>query len=364
MRAALPVNENARLKALQELNILDTLPEQAFDDITLLAAQITASPIALVSLVDRDRQWFKSKVGLDATETSRDLAFCAHAILEPQELLLVPDAREDSRFASNPLVTSDPNIRFYAGEPLVTASGHALGTLCVIDRTPRQLTAGQIAALKALSRQVMAQLDLRRVVAELKQAIAEREKYHQMLENYQRKLEVTNSRLKEEILVDPLTGLHNRRGMEDRLQDEFQRSLRHRRPLTLLIMDLDHFKLQNDTYGHSHGDAILRGVAQIIRETIRNGDMAVRHGGEEFAVVMPDTEKEGAHILAERLRRRVESSSLSERPVTISIGIASLSDEVCSVDELIHGADHALYEAKQSGRNCIREFSQPITQTG
>ena len=156
----IPQNETQRLRALHAYKILDTLAEQAYDDLTYLAAQICDAPIALISLVDRDRQWFKSRVGLNAEETSRKVSFCAHAIHHPGELLEVEDALEDQRFAGNPLVTGDPHIRFYAGMPIVDAAGLALGTLCVIDRKPRVLKQAQRRALKALSRQVMAQIRL------------------------------------------------------------------------------------------------------------------------------------------------------------------------------------------------------------
>ena len=167
-KVPIPRNEPQRLAALERHQILDTLPEDEFDDITLLASQICHTPIALISLVDSDRQWFKSKIGLSVSETSRDIAFCAHAIMQ-QELFIVPDASKDKRFTKNPLVTAEPKIRFYAGAPLLSSDNHALGTLCVLDKVPRELTSGQKEALRILSRSVMARLEMRQRIRELEE---------------------------------------------------------------------------------------------------------------------------------------------------------------------------------------------------
>ncbi|MGA7750735.1 MAG: GAF domain-containing protein, partial [Gallionella sp.] len=193
LKAPLPPNEAQRLETLRGYNVLDTPPELAFDDLTLLAAQICQVPIAVVSLVDENRQWFKSIIGLSATETSRDAAFCAHAILNSDELLEVRDAQLDPRFTDNPLVTADPHIRFYAGAPLVAPDGLALGTLCVIDRVPRVLNAEQQNALRALSRTVIAQLELRRTLAAHRRA---EEQLQSLNVSLDQKIEARSAQLK------------------------------------------------------------------------------------------------------------------------------------------------------------------------
>ncbi|ABF41986.1 putative anti-sigma regulatory factor, serine/threonine protein kinase [Candidatus Koribacter versatilis Ellin345] len=166
----MPSNESERLKALRQYKILDTQPEQAFDDLALIASHICETPIALITLVDEDRQWFKSRIGIDVQETARSISFCSHAI-EQKGVFTVPDATLDPRFRDNPVVKGEPHIRFYAGAPLASRDGYALGTLCVIDYVPRTLTPEQKNALTALERQVAAQLELRRNLEELRVAL-------------------------------------------------------------------------------------------------------------------------------------------------------------------------------------------------
>jgi len=173
MTAPIPKNEKQRLKVLWQYSVLDTMPEEIFDDLTELAARICEAPVAMITLVDEDRQWFKAKVGVSINETSRDISFCAHAITQPG-LFIVPDATRDERFARNPLVKSDPKVRFYAGAPLVSPDGYALGTLCVIDKVPRELRPEQKQALRILARHVVSQLELRRRSNELADARQEK----------------------------------------------------------------------------------------------------------------------------------------------------------------------------------------------
>lgn len=338
MEAALPKNEVERLKALSEYRVLDTLPEQGYDDITRLAAYICKTPIALVSLVDASRQWFKSKVGLSVQETARSEAFCAHALLQPQQMLLVEDALTDARFSDNRLVVGPPYIRFYAGVPLLTPSGEALGTLCVIDTQPRKMGATDQEALSRLARQVMIQLELRKTAFAIQQA--------------EQELQRLNQALIAQTLTDPLTQVNNRRALEISLVREWERAFRYSQPLSLLMLDVDDFKSYNDKFGHQAGDEVLRRVANIISCDARQPDFVARYGGEEFVIVLPETDSGGALHIAERIRYKIEQTTWTQRPVTVSIGVASYGSQA-DAGALLSQADQAMYRAKQAGRNCV-----------
>ncbi len=345
-----PENEVDRLAELDSFDVLDSLPEQAYDDITMLASQICDTPIALVTFIDRDRQWLKSRVGLDLDESARDVAVCAHAILNPTDVFVVEDLSADARFADNPFVTGEESIRFYAGVPLTTASGNALGVLCVIDRVPRRLSTEQAAALRALSRQLIAQLELRRSISLLEAAAGERAQHQEQLENYQRELEATLSVTAEQSITDPLTGVRNRRAFLSRLTEEVDRSNRLGSTFSVAMIDVDRFKSFNDAHGHAAGDVALQQIAEIISHECRSTDLVARYGGEEFVVILTGADLDAALALGERIRRSVEVADWAHRPLTVSVGVASTSG--CDdADELVHLADAAMYRAKAAGRN-------------
>ena len=344
MNPAKPPNEDARVRALRKLGILDTAPEAAYDDIVTLAAHICGTPVSMVSLVDADRQWFKSKVGTTDSETPRDISFCGHGILET-DLMVVADAHYDERFFDSPLVTGPPHVRFYAGAPLITLDGLALGMLCVIDHEPRNLEPWQVESLRVLARQVMAQIELRQQNRGLGEAIIQ-------LETTQAALKKANARLEELATFDGLTGLKNHRVFQESLKLEFSRSVRYRAELSLIMVDVDHFKQYNDAFGHPEGDKVLKKVASILARRVRDVDVAARYGGEEFAIILPNTHQGGAAELGERLRAAIESEPWVPRPVTVSVGVATRTGDTVNAHALLAEADTALYHSKLTGRNC------------
>ena len=353
IKPQIPENEDRRMTELRELDILDTAPEQAFDDLTRIASGICGMPISLVTFIDKDRQWFKSKQGLDSNQTTRDSAFCAHAINEPTQLFVVPDASLDQRFHDNPLVTGEPHIRFYAGAPLVTPAGDAIGTLCVIDSKPRHLEPFQAEALLGLSRQVAALLELRRTTKRLHHHLFERQWYEQQLRQYHEMLEQENTVLAEQSRTDPLTGLLNRRALNTDLANAVASVRSTNELLAVALLDLDHFKAINDMHGHAEGDRVLVAVAELLRRQCGTDAIVARYGGEEFAIVLLRESPESAQMKCESVRAAVQNLAAGV-PVTTSIGVAVLDrrggDDIAS---LYVRADRALYAAKHNGRNRV-----------
>jgi diguanylate cyclase (GGDEF)-like protein len=318
--ATFPVSggEAARLAALHHYEILDTPPEETFDRITRLVRSVLQVPMSVVSFVDRDRQWFKSRQGIAATQTARSISFCNHAIRGPAPLI-VPDALADPRFAASPLVLGEPHIRFYAGVPLRTHEGHNLGALCALDTRPRNLDAGQAGILVDLARLTLDEMEMRLVAS-----------------------------------VDSLTGVMTRRALIDAGRRDVARALRYGRNLSCLMIDVDRFKAVNDTHGHAVGDLVLQSVAATCRLELRAGDYVGRIGGEEFVVILPETGTDDAFQVAERLRKAVAAEPAAgpagDIGVTVSIGVAALGRPQ-ELKTLMANADEALYAAKKAGRN-------------
>ena len=349
-----PADEAGRQRALERYGILDSAPERFYDDAAALAAAICGTPIAMVSLIDNNRQWYKAKVGVDTSETHRKDAFCAHTIMTPDTTLIVSDAALDERFSGSTLVIDNPHIRFYAGAPLVTPEGFSLGALCVIDTTPREITPEQTAALESLARTVSAHLEQRRHITDLERYILEKDAQVEALEDYQRELEEASTRYREESLIDPVTGGPNRRACELHLADEHERAIRYETHYSLLMLDLDNFKDVNDLHGHSEGDTVLAMACRILQTSLRPSDFLGRLGGDEFVAILPHTDPEGARIIAERMRRGIYTASWTTAfPVTVSIGIAYWKGGKKPARDVLARADEALYLSKNSGRNTV-----------
>jgi diguanylate cyclase (GGDEF)-like protein len=317
--------EAQRLAALKSYDVLDTPPEEAFDRITRLAQTLLNLPIITITFIDSERQWFKSRQGMEASEGPRNTAFCNEAI-KHQGAFIVEDALADPRFAENPSVTGEPHIRFYGSVPLRTRSGDNIGTLCAIDTKPHSLTSAEIAILTDLAHIVMDELELRRLAT-----------------------------------TDSLTGSLSRRGFREEAARDFALARRHKNELSCAMLDIDHFKRLNDSYGHAAGDAVLQGVVDMCRRTLRASDYVGRLGGEEFAIVFPQTSGKAALEACERLRHAIEEHTF-ETPVgpvkiTASLGIAPYEKGVADFDALLRRCDVALYGAKSGGRNRSVNFA-------
>jgi|GEM_PF-4809594 len=503
-RAPIPENERARLAALRELGILDSPVEPEFERLTALAARLCHAPIALLSLVDAERQWFKSAYGLDFRETHRDISLCAHAI-GGDGTMAVEDATADERFADNPMVTGSLGIRSYVGALVTTGDGHRLGTLCVMFDEPTRLGEEQISGLELLAAQAACQIETRHRLAEAQDArlrleekaadlmfardtlqrqagqlihIAEErdilnrrnDQYQRFIEAlfttmpipifardtngivthanpaysslfdipggiigrhvsdilpgyyaqatlendrelfasgrdtdiHEKRLDYNDGRQPRDIVVhkatlkteegvvegvvgaiidvteeralrahledlaatDPLTGAFNRRAFTERALSEIERCQRLEHALSMILFDLDHFKKLNDTYGHQAGDAALKSVTALFRDSLRRPtDILGRMGGEEFAIMAVDCDIVEAMALAERLRARLEGSpvrwSQCDLSLTASFGVTRVMETGQSgLDLAMRQADKALYAAKENGRNQVYMWSQ------
>ncbi len=339
----LPDNESQRLLALEDYDILDTLPEQAYDDIARLAAFVCGVDKAMVAFVDTERKWHKARHNIAPEEVPRGFAICSQTIMG-SEPFIVTDTLEDPRVKDIGMVNNPPYVRFYAGVPLIDDAGLALGTLCAVDTQPRTMTQEQTEALTALGNQIMQLLRLRKSLKILEM------REQQLCESKQR-LDNANDELRRMTLTDELTGLNNRRAFNTALDHETRQAGNRETPLSLLVIDIDHFKTLNDNRGHTFGDQVLTQVAERLMQRARNQDFCARYGGEEFVILLPGTPLEGALKLAEACRQNIEDNQFDGETLTISIGIAEYAGQ--PAEAFFDCADNALLSAKQQGRNCI-----------
>jgi len=319
----LPANEPERLQATRSYEILDTPPDLQFDAITRVAGTLFKVPVALIALMDQDRLWFKSRLGLDIPQLDRSIAFCAHAIMNPLELMVVEDLAAEPLFSHHPLVAGGPMVRFYASAPLLAEGDLPIGTIALLDVKPRPFGAADRAALGDLSVAVMTALEGHKRTQQL-------------------------SRL---ATTDHLTGASNRASLELALRRSINRSAERSEPFVLFCMDLDKFKDINDTYGHGAGDAVLREVSLRLRSVSRPDDLIARIGGDEFVMLLgPGSSSRAASLVAERILERLDAPFVlpggEQIRIRASIGIASCPQDGTEPDELLERADRALYVAK------------------
>lgn len=346
-----PAQEEQRLQALHRYLVLDTPEDEAFDLLTEAAAEICHAPFATVSLVDRDRVWVKAGLGLPRGDMPRAQACCSVTVVTG-DYLEIPDLAQDARTIGLTRIRQDLGAQMYAGASLVTSDGQRIGTLCVMDTQPRSLSERQRRILTGLAHQVMSLIELRAHQRLLKEALEKAEYL---------------------AATDVLTGLLNRRALFERLDNEAAKCRRYGTPLSLVLLDLDHFKHINDTLGHPAGDAVLNNVGKLVASTIRAVDIAGRYGGEEICVLLPQTGPEGAMQFAEHLRQKLAAlnHALNRAPtddmsgdtggdaaaepliVTASLGVASAPTTGCEPAELLKAADEALYASKKAGRNRV-----------
>lgn len=313
----IPKNEAERLHALRALQILDSSHEERFDRVTRMGRRLFGVPISLVSLIDEDRQWFKSAEGLDISETPREVSFCSHAINQ-DGLFIIPNTLNDDRFIDNPMVTDAPNIRFYAGYPLKLRQGINIGTLCLIDSKPREMDEEDRQLLQDLG---------------------------EMIEQEIKSIQLAT--------LDELTMISNRRGFMTLVDHSMKICRRNKLPISLALFDLNKFKEINDTWGHHEGDVALIAFAQIMLDSFRDCDVIARLGGDEFVVMLLDSDEERISIVLQRFALAIANANRTmNKPYDIgySVGVAHFQfDTNVPIEEMLQAADGAMFADKRKG---------------
>jgi diguanylate cyclase (GGDEF)-like protein len=355
----IPVDEARRLTALHATRLLGSAPEEAFDRITRMAARLLNAPTALVSLVDQDVQWFKSRCGFEPTQTARDISFCGHAILD-HEPLVVGDATRDPRFCDNPLVTGEPHVRFYVGVQLYSVDRMPIGTLCVLDTVPRTLSAEELDILRDLARMVE-QLIHHRQLATAAQALHS----HVMLDAANPELSAAAGQVEFLLNHDVLTGLSNRQALVRTIGESLAGWRKAGTPALVATINLDKFKRLNEALGHHAGDQALVSVTWSLQGLLRPEDLLARVGNDEFVVLLPglgddSVARDRLRQLMQAVHREFRTASGGAIPLTCSIGYAIFPHDGDSADTLLDNASLAARRAKLLGGGQIQHFSEDL----
>lgn len=313
-----PADEEARIATLRSLNILDTEKDERFDRLTRLALHVFEVPVAMVSLVDTNRQWFMACQGISTTETDRDISFCGHAILG-DDAFVIQDTHQDPRFSDNPLVVGEPYIRFYAGFPIRYIDGQKLGTLCLLDSRPRHFNQRERLILE----------DLAKIVEHEIQAV-------------------------QLATVDELTEIPNRRGFFASANQALSLCRRQNLPVSLVFLDLNHFKPINDRFGHAEGDRALRSFGQMLKQVCRQTDIAARIGGDEFVLLLPNALKTDVEKILKRFAGMVEQANRAQPlgyKITYSHGVVHFDpDKHQDLEDLLAEGDQLMYLRKHKSK--------------
>jgi len=315
-------DEEGRARALERYNILDTATEASFEHVVSMVQDVLKVPMCAVSLVDRSRLWFKAYRNLPVDQIPRQNSFCGETI-EGTEPLIVADARNDPRFFKSATVTGAPFIRSYAGIPLQSPDGYNIGALCAMDTKCREFRPNEINILNNFAKIVLDELDKRQAA-----------------------------------FSGHVTEVLSRKGWLGKAEQEIERSIRANLPVSVAMLDIDRFRRVNDTFGHPAGDLVIRDIADLCVKTIRETDFCGRLGGEEFAVMMPDTELATANTVGERIRARIEQELIDiggTEPLscTVSVGVSELAEDDIALAPILTRAERALYHAKTYGRNRV-----------
>jgi diguanylate cyclase (GGDEF)-like protein len=329
-----------KIANIHSLDLFYTPLEERFERITRVARRALQVPVAAITLVNDEKQWFKSAAGWGISELPREHGICKITVQE-NRLIAIPDTLADPRTAESPIVVSAPRFRAYAGHPLVDEHGTPAGTFCVLALQPREFTAADRQAIVDLA------------------AMSQRELLSDHLTHAHSALTSKLSIARREAMMDPLTRLWNRRGASVLLKSAFASADQRGMPLTLALLDLDNFKRINDSYGHQIGDEVLRKVASRLISAVRGNDMVCRIGGDEFLIVMMETDAAAANQIAERIRRAITDTAVPTRdgmlPMSVSVGCTVRQPkDTATVEALLERADQALLQSKAAGRNRVR----------